>query len=1665
MIGMLLCNQRNLVDQELSRLIPAGASTTLRRSVDRKYSDKLFCQECNMNKATCRCVKCDCFMCGLCFTKVHSKYNALRQHQALELGDGGDSVIIKEETANVCKEHDSRPIEYFCEDDLTPICSRCVIIGEHKGHSITSMEDKNKLVLADMEPALQIANHVIKKLRTTEQSFNDLLPNAKTETCTVIDDIRSHFQSLHGILQSREQSLIKQVHDKFNNCLLPLLYKKADLIEEKRRLESAVKAAQRILNNNNENVLNAQEILDHLTKAKDIPCIAVKQTPESTDSIRWSCGESVDDIIKNHGTVEGSIPNRFTIQTASEVGDVDDTDTLSTVSHSSHTSHTSHTDTINSGEDVIIEDDTCKEVLLEEYDKNVKRNFVLDKQTYRAKYPGHCEQVYITHIKNPTQFYCQKKNDKSKLYNMSKNMNIWCQSLSRECDIPTHVEEGDLVIGMYSDDKKWYRARVKRVIPPISPGDASKTTDTCAASSDTCASTQDSEASQTDDNIIKTKIKKKRKNRSQNNEEKAEVLFFDYGNTEVLPLSKMRNMQQRFLKLPSFMLECALHDIEPNNDEAVWPKEAAQTVKKMTDGKVMFMNVIREINGVLQVDLHKPPDNDIMDDRPVSLRESLIFLELARFASSSDPENIKPVLPVVYTARSYTTTEPRMEAEIFDVVVTSPDTPYHFFVQPLGDEAQYLTTMMTKMQQTYSVDSGDLYTVYCPQKDMICVAQYTSDGLWYRARVVNIPGRKLVDVQYVDYGYVDRIPYWNIRKILDSFLVLPPQAVYCKLCDIAPVNEKIGWTNEALQWWHETVAFKQFQLKIQGIEDNQFSVVLNHIDEDNPSITVLNMNSEIVTRGYAKSTGIWSSGKITADAETRGSEEKLETFVTLHQSSSSSSSALDTPKYRSPEITPVNSPISTPTKPVHKVTSTSQTQASDISETSTSPIPATINSSPVTPTRFKQNVAEKLSVNVQKAAEKTPTETHKEADSGPSSVQIEVFLSSYVSPSEFHVQLAKSQDNHLKFLMEELQKDCEGSEPSLRSWKQKDFCAARYSKDELWYRANIVEVISKNMYRVYLVDYGHKDTVSGNNIRTLKNELRKMSCAAVRCHLANIYPAGTTDRTKWSQTAREYMEQEVKNKTCYIKKEGDLDNDSLGLPIDLLLEEDVPETALEPARKIVFSLKNRFIESGLCIPSRRSSPEKMYDSVKRVNNPYYEYKKHPVPESKILNVTPCYVDYEGVIYAQIVDEESDLTSLNEKLQSTYTLSEPIVCDWKEGQACIALFEGDGLWYRGKVITMEEDRLMVLFLDYGNVTWQSYTSIRPPTPEILEIPQLSLECMLHNILPISDNGKWPIVVLEHMHHSIVSHIITIVVKDVSVDNLLMITARLPDGNDLAGKLISMEAVYSTDDLSIECNFSAKITNILKDSTLPLKPVQPFPCGMKFPVLVTHIELPNLVYCQHVALDATIGSEDYRVEAQRVNSNLIELQDLSIDLNNSAPQSHRWTFLPKPGNVCSAQYSVDDCWYRGIVIEVVEESSLVYVLFVDYGNAEFVHLDRLRVLPKKLQKLPMQAMRCHIANLMPAEGQTTFTKDILKIMPEILGQSELLAQVKATSPLTVELYLLKMEEKGLQLAYQRIIDEGLAQLAEVSKLCDITGCRGEDNPDVICEEIEEHRRSPF
>jgi hypothetical protein len=58
---------------------------------------------------------------------------------------------------------------------------------------------------------------------------------------------------------------------------------------------------------------------------------------------------------------------------------------------------------------------------------------------------------------------------------------------------------------------------------------------------------------------------------------------------------------------------------------------------------------------------------------------------------------------------------------------------------------------------------------------MPCAAQYTIDNKWYRAKVIDLPGNKMVEVFYVDYGNQEVMAWNRIRKIQTKFLRIAAQ--------------------------------------------------------------------------------------------------------------------------------------------------------------------------------------------------------------------------------------------------------------------------------------------------------------------------------------------------------------------------------------------------------------------------------------------------------------------------------------------------------------------------------------------------------------------------------------------------------------------------------------------------------------------------------------------------------------------------------------------------------------------------------------------------------------------------------------------------------------------------------------------------------------------------
>ncbi|XP_006813672.1 E3 ubiquitin-protein ligase Midline-1-like, partial [Saccoglossus kowalevskii] len=121
------------------------------------------CDECGKKAATAHCIKCECNMCGVCFDKVHHASKILMKHQAFPLNKVTGTVPL------ICPEHDDKKIDLYCDDCEKAICTHCVLFGEHKPHNYMSLEEKNKEVAVNIEPAVQVAMDTIEKLKSADK--------------------------------------------------------------------------------------------------------------------------------------------------------------------------------------------------------------------------------------------------------------------------------------------------------------------------------------------------------------------------------------------------------------------------------------------------------------------------------------------------------------------------------------------------------------------------------------------------------------------------------------------------------------------------------------------------------------------------------------------------------------------------------------------------------------------------------------------------------------------------------------------------------------------------------------------------------------------------------------------------------------------------------------------------------------------------------------------------------------------------------------------------------------------------------------------------------------------------------------------------------------------------------------------------------------------------------------------------------------------------------------------------------------------------------------------------------------------------------------------------------------------------------------------------------
>ncbi|XP_017324761.1 RING finger protein 17 isoform X1 [Ictalurus punctatus] len=365
------------------------------------------------------------------------------------------------------------------------------------------------------------------------------------------------------------------------------------------------------------------------------------------------------------------------------------------------------------------------------------------------------EWVAVTHIINPTHFYVRYVMERKAGGLLTKEINSICSGKHSLFTINDQIKTGTLVFVKWKDI--WYRAVVSEL---IQKGCLERVTQ-CSA----------------------------------NDVARLEVFFLDYGFSKELAISgddlvglnecvrrADSSAQTDLHRWPPQAVRCSLKDIIPSNLVNGWSREASEEMKRVIGSSVLEMQVLGEERDTLLVDLKKVSMNTSL-----SLREHLVFMELARFYSpqvSSAGSTTLLFYPPVY---------PKLNMEL-NAVVSHVNTPSDFYIQ-LVDNMEFLL-LNTKLQNCYGFPGAESdLQIYSPVLSQACVALYDNKD-WCRAQVTGFPGGRMVEVQYVDFGNRETLSVKDLRQIKDEFFSLPAMALWCSLDSVLSVGET--WSEESI---------------------------------------------------------------------------------------------------------------------------------------------------------------------------------------------------------------------------------------------------------------------------------------------------------------------------------------------------------------------------------------------------------------------------------------------------------------------------------------------------------------------------------------------------------------------------------------------------------------------------------------------------------------------------------------------------------------------------------------------------------------------------------------------------------------------------------------------------------------------------------------------------
>nr|XP_061825076.1 RING finger protein 17-like isoform X1 [Nerophis lumbriciformis] len=948
-------------------------------------------------------------------------------------------------------------------------------------------------------------------------------------------------------------------------------------------------------------------------------------------------------------------------------------------------------------------------------------------------------------------------------------------------------------------------------------------------------------------------------------------------------------------------IRCAFKDLVPYNLTKGWSQEAQVEFCRIVGSAAVEMHPLGQDKDFLLVDLKKAP-MDPCSDVAISVREYLVFVEVARFYC--------PVKPGRRPLKYYPAVYPQILTK-HNGVVSHISSPGDFYIQ-LTDSMESLL-LLTKLQDCYNAEvpaGEDHLLIYCPVIGQACVARF-EDTLWYRAEVIGHPGGRKVEVCYTDFGNKATVLVSDLRKIKDEFFSLPALAIRCCLADVLPLSGET-WSDCCISRFVSLAHHKLFVVVAteKSPKSKPLPVKLYESDETDSSADIAEVL--IAEQLACSKDGFKSTGTESPVNDGAIWDPPLELKVEAKGLDASGGDAM--------ECFDLKSQLS-------------------------------------------------LSKSLR---------------------DLKVRVTHVSSPSSFYVHLAQS-DAQLKRLSELLKKACELLEPEAAAWKHDMTCAAHING--VWERGQICSnVTSSSVVEVKRCDHGNKVKLDVNNLRPLPSSLA--GSFALECSLTDIRPAG--GQLTWTATACDFMSYYLIGASTLITIQNL--TDQRPLPVTLHCTNKMGD---------LVNFSDFLASKGLALKERKAAAEKIHQNDKKAQEesssavktppspaysltpmpPIYSELTQPVapkpamrtrrPTEKVKTELykapelPCLghnhmtisaIKEDGLIYARTQNADCQLEQLRDKIQqSMKTLPNQKPYTWKTVQGC-AVIGPDMLWYRGQMLEVMGGHVKVQYVDYGLVENIPVVHVYP---RLLceHVPQLCMACRLHAISPVG--GSWQQDAVELLKEMLLYRRVDVHVLEVPADPRQPLTVEIfMDGLSLKNILchhkhalkdsttlkmpplppaVSILDVWDIDTEGLD-GLQEVMLGPFMEPTLPQE-------EELLKVRVRHLQTPNeLFLCLEDTTKLLVDGETLEELLSNINANTESLKELSN--------------FP-PGGPCLAEYS-NGSFYRAKIIDITSSDPvMILVQHVDFGSHDTLPTSKLRQMPAKLLRFPVQVLKVRAA----------------------------------------------------------------------------------------------------